>query len=380
MAIRRKRTSRICKRGVRKGTRVCRKKSGPKSKRRRRTKSRRRRMKRRKGRKSRRIKRRRTKSKKLKNTNTKRKSKRKMVNYKKNKRLRSKRKHTGIVKRKYRMYQELHIQPKKEQERIEKKEERIGNTIFTKAKIYSYILESIRDALGQEHIRNKIIKNKIHPTQNIKIGETIGGLWEEKTLVDYLNTLTTDNDNIYLFTVSSKPDVGWGSHFQTFIVDNTVQPKILFIIDSGRTIGDEKDPTWEALDSEKIIENFFSKKGYKLIKNKDKKPQQSRIDVFCQTWSLIMQIEYIKNYLSTKSFDTLPIPTKKLEKYLFLKKWIHQNVPLMEDQLFISYKFIIKGIYDEDDKKDYLKLKKKRFLELVYEIPLVMYSHGPKED
>lgn len=201
--------------------------------------------------------------------------------------------------------------------------------------IKSWVVYGLRDLLGFEKIRKKILANKLKNSldKNLFIGPTFGLRTDNKTLDKCIASLPKNLSKkpFTLFTAINLADKETSeSHYQTYIVDNL--GKKLYMIDPSMSsnsdelyskyteeeVSDEGYKSIKSLYTPHIsfyIGNKMVKKGYDVYWiNTSNRCQSSTQDVFCQTWSLILQIETMKKLLK-KDNSPIVIPKLKKERY-----------------------------------------------------------------
>lgn len=176
------------------------------------------------------------------------------------------------------------------------------------------ILEALREFVGYSDIRQYIIKMALGDIDVI-IGETFsdGNLSKLKAYLKKILKI----QGIILFTATNIPNKEtYESHYQTYILDNN--NKLLLSIDPAiRPSGNYG--IYGPHISTDIIIPFFDKKGYITKWVLPTNTCQTNIrDVFCQTWSLILQIDTLKQYLNGIKVPRPQIPKLQAKRYTLL--------------------------------------------------------------
>lgn len=205
----------------------------------------------------------------------------------------------------------------------------------------SWVLDSLRKVIGYEDIRNIILQTMV-PNKHVIYGKTFGSENTQKQLNMYLKKITTKtppSQRYLLFTASNQAYQG-ETHYQTFVMDYST--KELWVIDPASVMG--KEGIYKAYVATDTIIPFFHEKGWKTAFVKLTRACQSTSDdVFCQTWSIWLQIRFINRLLQKKS-KTLSIPaslrTRYKELLRFYKKCI--VIPDVCKELTITYRDTIK--------------------------------------
>ena len=220
-------------------------------------------------------------------------------------------------------------------EKIKKKK----NVINRDAPI-SWALHALKNVLGYEDIRKKIIKKYYPDIDNAKYIRTFDATvsynptnYKEKyaeKINDILNycksimnltgyvVFTATNIEEYRDETQEKDNE---THYQMFIVDN--ENHKLYAIDPALKPGNKKGiyVPQIALD---IINPFFKKNGYKTQFVQLTNPAQTdnseeHADVFCQSWTLYILFELLKKKHGHDFKDIdVNIPKDQLERYKIL--------------------------------------------------------------
>ena len=189
-----------------------------------------------------------------------------------------------------------------------------------------WILHSMKSTIEDQNVRNEILEKqltKFSNLNNVVFGETFEG--KVTKINKYLSDKIGENNKIILFTISNRPDPKTGeTHYQSFILDN--KNKNLVAFDPARTTKGEGIYSAYAAET---VENYIKtkKSDYEFIwyvpshtcqsSSSSKLKNKTYDEVFCQTWSLYLQIKYMENLLSGKK-DLVDIPSSNKGKVLLL--------------------------------------------------------------
>jgi hypothetical protein len=176
--------------------------------------------------------------------------------------------------------------------------------------LVSWVLYAVRATFEEESTRNNILKLFLLDNPYIEYGRTFTGEYDERELYDYIRNVARQRDNIVLFTASNLPDIVSGeTHFQTFIMDNRY--KKVWIIDPARNT-DGSEGIYDPIIGKSLIRTF-TKNGFKVewFTTLGSTCQINEKDVFCQSWSLYLQIRLV---LDGEVF----IPLDDIERYQLL--------------------------------------------------------------
>uniref|UniRef100_A0A6C0HU20 Ubiquitin-like protease family profile domain-containing protein n=1 Tax=viral metagenome TaxID=1070528 RepID=A0A6C0HU20_9ZZZZ len=237
----------------------------------------------------------------------------------------------------------------------------------------SWVLHSIKDVLGLEDNRKEVIKRFIPNIPNEDHIRTFDAYVEYETgeedkkrkkekkgnkeqydtnyelklkeIRDYC-TEVMQLENYVVFTatnIEEFQEYGKDSetHYQTFIVDNI--KKVLYVIDPAKKNGKEYGIYIPQVAIE-IIMPFFreNEKNYKTKFVKLKFPAQTNdsveeADIFCQSWSLYILIEFLKDNNKDNLRDiTINIPESQKERYNILLKFfkdVFSSIPSLQSDL-----------------------------------------------
>lgn len=207
----------------------------------------------------------------------------------------------------------------------------------------SWLLDALRRVFGYEDIRNLILKTMVDDDQ-VSYGKTFGMEHTEKQLDAYLKKITSKpprQKKYLLFTASNEEYMG-ETHYQTFIVD--YQKKHLWSIDPASVMG--KEGIYAAYVATDTIIPFFKKIGWKTsFVRLTNACQMTDDDIFCQTWSLWLQICFIRVLLLDKKSKTITIPSSLLVRYKDLLQFYKGCIAIPEvcKELTTTYQETIKS-------------------------------------
>ena len=224
----------------------------------------------------------------------------------------------------------------------------------------SWALDAVKDVLGTQNTRNKIIKTFFPPIKNAKHMKTFDAFQQyecmpfndkEKEILEYCEEIILlKNYVVFTATNIQENEDDQETHYQTYIVDNT--NKILYAIDPA--INPKKKygyGIYKPMITYKTIQPFFEKNGYQFQYVKLMNPAQTLTeDVFCQSWTLYILLEVLKNGVSSSSSTLemdeilINIPKKQIDKYELLLNFYKQIlvVESISDKLDKTYKSNVK--------------------------------------
>ena len=223
----------------------------------------------------------------------------------------------------------------------------------------SWALDAIKDVLGTQHTRNKIIKTFFPPIKNAQYMKTFDAFQQyecmpyndkENEIVEYCEEIILlKNYVVFTATNIQENEDDQETHYQTYIVDNT--NKILYAIDPA--INPKKKygyGIYKPMITYKTIQPFFEKNGYQFQYVKLMNPAQTLIeDVFCQSWTLYILLEVLASGVSTNSTIEMDeilinIPKKQIDKYEILLNFYKQIlvVESISDKLDKTYNSNVK--------------------------------------
>ena len=216
-----------------------------------------------------------------------------------------------------------------------------------------WLLHSIKILLGDESIRHYIILKKYPDLKHnlkkdirtfdpfVKKGKTRQDKYKE--IEKYLDYVIKLKKGIVVFTATNvqQNDEDNETHFQSFIVDN--DHKKAYVIDPA--YDKDKDNfigIYYAEVTQEAIKPFLESKGYDFKFVPLSRPAQSTTnDVFCQSWSLLILLDLLKNNKYQGTNVEFKIPRTKLERYEilldFYKDIFIDSMPELLDNLQEEY-------------------------------------------
>jgi hypothetical protein len=197
----------------------------------------------------------------------------------------------------------------------------------------SWTLHALKSLLGLKTVRNKIIKKFYPLIKNITKAETFDAFQSPEALVAYCAEIMHYQPYV-VFTASNQADATAEpeTHYQTFYLDNVT--KHLYMIDPSRK--NKADGIYTPFIARNTIQPFYEKQGYVCEFIEMTNPaQSSERDVFCQSWSLYILINFLQDGL-----HAVPIPRKQLERYTVLLNFyqvIITDIPSLKKELTKEY-------------------------------------------
>lgn len=202
----------------------------------------------------------------------------------------------------------------------------------------SWILHSLRDTIEDQSIRNKILKKELSSNSDIVYGETLNAFDDRAEYIKEITKIARKAKNLtkqyYLFTVSNLYDPSsYETHFQTFIYEKT--SNTLYTIEPSK--GLYRDYAVECVVD--IFNKEFSKINIKTVETSNA-CQKDGNDVFCQTWSLYLQILKMEKLLKG---DTSKISISSVDKTKFSKllEFYKENIHLICDKLNVNFNSLV---------------------------------------
>jgi hypothetical protein len=214
----------------------------------------------------------------------------------------------------------------------------------------SWLLHSMKILLGDESIRRYIIL-KYNPTIKNKAKTCIrtfnAFIPRGKTRSDKANQivkfcdkmLTKKGTVVFTATNIQRNSLDNETHYQSYILDNDAK-KIIIVDPAYDRTKENGVGIYMAEVSNEVIIPFFTSKGYAFKFVYLTKPAQiCEDDVFCQSWSLYILLEKLKNnvFVHDVSFE---IPEDQLDKYdmlLEFYKKIFADMPELISNLQTEY-------------------------------------------
>ena len=233
-----------------------------------------------------------------------------------------------------------------------------------RGEIASWILYSIRRTIGEEDVRNEILKTLVPAEPKRMYGKTFVTFIDKRkniekqqktyynTIRKYLNTITGPkykNKQVCMTIanfpaeVESEDEMNTNSktplyetHYITVIVTNGVVGSVIYIDPARKPDG--KVGIYESFIISDLLNKYFQEKSYvEQYLKVTSAPQTSEKDVFCQSWSLYLMKEALLGNM------TVHIPSAQKARYeLLLSFWKQANtVPLFQTVLREDFKAII---------------------------------------
>jgi len=220
----------------------------------------------------------------------------------------------------------------------------------------SWLLYSIRETIGMTIVRNTILKEKIEKNE-IFYGKTFGVGDTFEDIYEMVYDFEKSNKRFLIFTSNgeivhrSEKRIKFSSemiesHYVSFILDKYEGDgrycvSTVTIIDPSRNEGEIGiyNPYIGI-----CLEPFFEKNGYKIFWIEMTSPCQINYhDVFCQSWTLYLLYELIKDTYTEKIY----IPKNQCKKYALLLEFFKDllSYEIFQKELKISY---LNNIKDHD--------------------------------
>jgi len=234
----------------------------------------------------------------------------------------------------------------------------------------SWVLYCLREVLGYEHIRIAILKNELVTAKppNLIYGPTFAQEYNPKSLETYLSSILKLKNKRVLFTASNLPDLKTQeTHYQSFIVDT--KDKTVLMIDPARKISGKG--IYPPIVSREVIRPYFENANYTVSWIDTSSACQIKLhDVFCQSWSLYLQIQ------ATLNPDIrIEIPKSQNKKYELLLDFFHKIISYPEVCLELKNEF--KTLIAEAKPKDITAPEKKY---MVTKDPCIILSQMSAKD
>lgn len=232
----------------------------------------------------------------------------------------------------------------------------------TKAEnVRSWVLYALRHVLETEKVRNSVLK-AILSEQFKRVGytpiygKTLNNRINSSDLTAYLDKIIKQyppdrsSKYIVLFTISNIMDaVTQETHFQTFIyVPGSNPSALIYCFDPARDCSQQPGIYYpHAIDE--LVEYIDFHNELPSVSESDiitvAHPQVVNAcqihdnDVFCQSWSLLLQLSGVMTLLTTGKLQDNPIiPESQLEKYSILLNFYQTILPVLCDELRKTYK------------------------------------------
>lgn len=197
----------------------------------------------------------------------------------------------------------------------------------------SWIAYSLRETMEEEQVRNAILKKNIK-SKNVVFYKTLYG--NKDTFADDVRKLIKGmkkKNTYYLFTISNPYDPDTGeTHFQSFIYyydtndtsDHPEGSRDIYGIDPS----DGYYSDWAIRMVNTIIKQEYDN-AYMMDVKFTQACQRDDSDVFCQSWSLYLQILGMQELLSGNVNIDFVIPEDTNEKYKILLDFYKNNMGII---------------------------------------------------
>jgi len=230
------------------------------------------------------------------------------------------------------------------------------NVLFAK----KWALRSMRDVMGRKHVRKAILQQFVPDIKNLEYTETFDGFREaedpslyknkESQILAYCEKISTIQPYV-VFTASNilfdddvdehgKEDTQ--THYQCFYVDNA--NKTLYVFDPARE-ADGSQGIYEPQIAIYTVNKFFRSKKYKVFFARLSHPAQMfESDVFCQTWTLYLLIQFFKH--ECKKDVVLSVPENLVDRYAIIIEFYHKildTIPEAKNELIWTYQEDLKN-------------------------------------
>jgi hypothetical protein len=206
----------------------------------------------------------------------------------------------------------------------------------------SWILYAVRNVMGYEDVRQMILQANLGSSGNpLEYGATLSNAGYTQTqyiklVNNYIKQLfkRIGENKIVLFTATNVAVKG-ETHYQTYIVD--LAGRKLYMIDPSMSpIGQGLLSPYQPV-SNKVLGTMgtysafmsnslgpdFQKKGFDVYwVHTSSRCQTTDSDVFCQSWSLYLQIQAVKRISNGKVMSPIDIPNDN-DKYHILIDFYH---------------------------------------------------------
>jgi hypothetical protein len=218
--------------------------------------------------------------------------------------------------------------------------------------IRSWVLFALRETMEQQTIRNNVLKYflddqfKYYGYKPV-YGKTLNNRKTEKPLITYLTKMMSQyqpdpkSKNVIMFTVSNLYDEDTHeTHFQTFVyIPGYTTGPVIFCFDPSRTCEQaEGIYSPHAVDEINTIVQNLNPNIRLLYPIVADACQIHENDVFCQSWSLYLQIQGVSRFLQRGDLNyAADIPSHQFEKYMVLLNFYKIILPLICKTLQKTY-------------------------------------------
>lgn len=208
-----------------------------------------------------------------------------------------------------------------------------SNDIYRNTAV-SWTLHALKSLLGLKTVRNKVITYFYPTIENLAKAETFDAFQPPDALLAYCAKIMHCQPYV-VFTASNQADAAAEvaeTHYQSFYLDNV--QKHLYMIDPSRK--NKADGIYTPFIARNTIQPFFTQHGYLCEFIEMTNPAQSNTrDVFCQSWSLYILVNFLQDGL-----HTVPIPRNQLTRYTILLNFyqvIIDDIPTLQKELQKEY-------------------------------------------
>ena len=244
----------------------------------------------------------------------------------------------------------------------------------------SWISYALRETMEEQRVRNGILKKHIKD-DNVVFSKTMYG--NHETFYEDVKKLLRSfkkKDTYYLFTISNPYDPETDeTHFQSFIYiydtkDTSQHPEgeiNIYGIDPSNGYYNDRAIQTVTLEMRKIVGE--KKNSYMMVVELSNACQRDESDVFCQTWSLYLQLKGIQKLLSGYVNLDFEIPEDTDTKYNMLVQFYKSNMDVICAPFKTNFNRlvntkIIDGLLDEEEvepTKQILKKYKKDICDII---------------
>lgn len=226
--------------------------------------------------------------------------------------------------------------------------------------VKGWLLYSLRFTLLDKNVRNTILKSSNwfgkfkKSNYKIVLGDIYGEGIDNNSLKDLVNSyINLGDDKIILFTLSNNPRNTMDpdmreTHFQSFVMVNSI--KTIFAFDPAMSTNIPVGIYYPGAIIQ--LETLFQKMsnlGYRIVRPEIQYAcQVDKSDVFCQTWSLYLQYEFMRQ-LCINNFDfnriNIVIPNNIIDKYRLLNLFIQDiiKIKIVRETLNSQFNFDIQS-------------------------------------
>jgi hypothetical protein len=195
--------------------------------------------------------------------------------------------------------------------------------MVTREVVVSWVLFAMTETLHKDNVRRLLLQQALQNVdRNIVYGpvfdvveDNVAGPHVEN-VVEYVlvQALIQPQGTLVLFTASDLPSESGETHFQAFILDTTNE--ILWVLDPARA---PKGRMIYTSNIEVYLENNLPQGYHKRNLPTSAACQTNERDVFCQSWSLWLQIQAVLRF-----GQRVVVPTDQRERYALLLSFFQQ--------------------------------------------------------